>query len=262
MIDTHCHLEQPAYNSDRDAVIEKCKRELKAVITCGPDPKDYKLTFDMVDRHPHFIFAIVGIHPEYAARFDDEQVEDAIRTIVASRDKIVGIGETGLDYATLPDEASRERQRQLFARFIQLAEKLTVPIVVHLRNGEDKEVNDVFNDAFEILEREKAKRVQLHMFGSRQLVQQAVDNGWYISMNAICLRSKSYSKVVRDTPLERLMLETDAPWLHPSFDKDARNDPTHLKAVVERVAEIKKIPTEEIVEATTKNAIEFFGLKL
>jgi len=262
MIDTHCHLEQHVYDSDRDEVIENCKHFLKAVITCGPDPEDYKLTFDMVQKHANFVFAIVGIHPEYAARFDDEQVENAMRTIVANRDKIVGIGETGLDYATLTDEASRQRQRQLFAKFIQLAENLAIPVVVHLRNGEDKEVNDVFNDAFEILEREKAKRVQLHMFGSRQLVQQAVDNGWYISMNAICLRSKSYSKVVRDTSLDRLLLETDAPWLHPSFDKDARNDPTHLKAVVERVAEIKKTSAEEIVAATTKNAIEFFSLKI
>jgi TatD DNase family protein len=100
------------------------------------------------------------------------------------------------------------------------------------------------------------------MFGNRALVSKAVENGWYISMNAICLRSKTYSKVVRDTPLDRLMLETDAPWLHPSFDKDKRCEPVHVRAVAERVAEIKKIDVEEVINTTTKNSIEFYDLKL
>lgn len=262
MIDTHCHLEQPVYDEDRNDVIKKCKRELKAVITSAPDPKHYELTFDLVKRHQNFVFAIAGIHPEYVKRFTDEQVKQAMKTLEANKDKLVGIGETGLDYAYIKDEESRQKQRELFAGLIEFANRMDLPVVVHLRNGKDKDSADVFEDSFEILEREDAKNVQLHMFGSRRLVQRAIDKGWYISTNAICLRSKSYSKVVRDTPIERFLLETDAPWLHPSFDKEKRNDPTHVREVAERVAEIKKIPVEQVIEQTTKNAIQFFSLNV
>lgn len=261
MIDTHCHLEQPVYDADRDEVIERCKRELRAVITCAPDPTHYKLTFDMVGQHPNFVFATAGIHPDYVKRFTGEDVKQAMKTLEANKDKIVGIGETGLDYANVTEPEWRAKQQEMFADFIRFAKSIDKPIVVHLRTGPDKEAADVFDDAFEVLEREAAKRVQLHMFGARRLVQRAMDNGWYISMNAICLRSKSYSKVVRDTLPDRLMLETDAPWLHPSFDREKRNDPTQLKAVAERVAEIKRTDVKEVTDTTTQNAIEFFGLK-
>lgn len=261
-IDTHCHLEQPAYDKDRDAVIETCMRKLRAVVTCAPDPTHYGLTFEMVDKHPNFVFAIAGIHPEYVDRFTDEDIGQAMRTLEQNRDKLVGVGETGLDYAYIKDPEGRKRQRELFARFISFAKRLDLPIVVHLRNGDDREAADVFDDAFDILEREGAKRVQLHMFGSRRLVKRAMENGWYISMNAICLRSKSYSKVVRDTSLDRLMLETDAPWLHPSFDKDARNDPTHVREVAERVAKVKKVSFDDVVIRTAENAVRFFALEL
>lgn len=250
------------YDTDRDAVIEKCKSELRAVITCAPDPKHYELTFGLVEKHSDFVFAIAGIHPDYVKRFTDDEIEQAMKTLEANKDKLVGIGETGLDYANITEQEWRTKQQDVFAKFIQFANRLDLPMVVHLRVGPDREAADVFDDAFEILERERAQRVQLHMFGARRLVQKAIENGWYISMNAICLRSKSYSKVVRDTPLDRLMLETDAPWLHPSFDKSKRNDPTQIRTVVERVAEIKKTTVKKIGAVTTKNAIEFFRMKI
>jgi TatD DNase family protein len=262
MIDTHCHLEQPAYDEDRDKIIEKCKQELRAIITCAPDPTHYNLTFGLVEKYRNFVFAIAGIHPDYVKRFTDGEVEQAMQTLKANKDKLVGIGETGLDYANVTEPEWRTKQQQMFARFIRFAKEIDKPIVVHLRTGTDKETANVFDDAFEILEREGAKRVQLHMFGARRLVEQAMDSGWYISMNAICLRSKSYSKVVRDTRMDKLMIETDAPWLHPSFDKEKRNDPTQLATVAERVAEIKKTTTDEIIAQTMKNTIEFFELKI
>lgn len=262
LIDTHCHLEQSVYDKDRDAVIGKCKAEMRAVVTCAPDPKHYALTFDLVKRHPNFVFATAAIHPEYAKRFTDEHVGQAMRTLEQNKDKLVGIGETGLDYSYITDDKGRERQREMFRKFIRLAKSTHLPVIVHIRNGPDKEEHDAFEDAIEILEREQAERVQLHMFGSRPLLKRALDNGWYISANAIIIRSKNYKKLVRDTPLERLMLETDAPWLHPSGDNKVRNDPTGVLALAEKVAQIKKTTVEEIATATTKNAIEFFKLKI
>lgn len=264
MIDTHCHLEQEDYNRDRQAVIEKCKRELQAVIMCAADPKDYALTFGLVQRYPKFVFATVGIHPQYVKRFTEEKVEQAMKTLDENKNKLVGIGETGLDYDFIQEAEWRAKQQEMFAKFIRLAKHLGLPVVVHIRNGPDKEEHNAFEHAIEILDREGAKRVQLHMFGSRPLLKRVLDNGWYISTNAIVLRSKNYKKLIRDTPIERLMLETDAPWLHPSgaSKEEQRNDPTSVRAVAEKVAEIKKMSFEEIDAATTKNAIEFFGLRL
>jgi len=262
MIDTHCHLEQHVYDADRETVISKCERDLTAVVTCAPKPADYAKTLELVEKHKGFVFAVLGIHPEYVENYSDEQVDAAIAGIESNRQKIAGIGETGLDYTFIKTPSGRERQREMFAKFTRLAKTLQLPLVVHIRNGEDKETADAFADAFEVLEREGAKRVQLHMFGARKLLERAIGNGWYVSCNAIIMRSKSYAKVVRDTPLERLMLETDAPWLHPSGDAAQRNDPTGVLAVAERVAEIKNQSPEEVDGATTKNAIDFYSLKL
>jgi TatD DNase family protein len=262
MIDTHCHLEQPPYDKDREDVIALCRRQMSAVVTTAPDPQHYGITFEMATRHPGFVFAVAGIHPEYVGRFGEQDVQRAISVIVGNRHRLVGIGETGLDYAFVKGQLEREKQKELFVRFIRLAKELELPIVVHLRNGDDRDDVDVFDDAFEILRTEGAKRVQLHMFGSRKLVEEAVGQGWYISTNAIVLHSKTYGKVARDTPLERLMLETDAPWLHPSLDKDRRNDPTHVREVAEKIAEIKKVQVEDVISQTSKNAVGFFDLKL
>jgi TatD DNase family protein len=260
LIDTHCHLEQSVYDKDREDLIAKCRRQMSAVITDAPDPHHFGITFDMVSKHPGFLFAMGGIHPEYVDKFTDNAVDEAFNTLRENRHNLVGIGETGLDYAYIRGEAEREEQRRLFTRFIDLGRELGLPIVVHLRNGGDEA--DVFDDAFEILRGKDARRVQLHMFGCRRLVDEAIGLGYYISMNAIVLHSKTYQKVVRDAPLERLMLETDAPWLHPTLDKEKRNDPTHVREVAEKIAEIKKIPVEKVIDSTSRNAVDFYDLKL
>ena len=260
LIDTHCHLEQQGYDEDRENLISLCKNQMSAIITDAPDPRHFNITFDMVNKHPGFIFAVAGIHPEYVGEYTDQAIDEAFNALRKNRHSLVGVGETGLDYAYIRGEAERENQRRLFTSFIMLGRELGLPIVVHLRNGGDDA--DVFDDAFEILRAEDARKVQLHMFGSRRLVEEAIRLGYYISMNAIVLHSKPYQKVVRDTPLERLMLETDAPWLHPTLDKEKRNDPRHVREVAEKIAEIKKAPVEQVIASTSRNAVEFYDLKL
>jgi TatD DNase family protein len=260
LIDTHCHLEQQAYDEDRENLIALCREQMSAVITDAPDPRIFNVTFDMVREHPGFIFAAAGIHPQYVSEFTDQAIDEAFNVLRENKHSLVGVGETGLDYSYIQGETERAKQRQLFIRFIELGRELSLPIIVHLRKGLDDA--DVFEDAFEILRRNDAHRVQLHMFGSRRHVEEAIGLGYYISMNAIVLHSKTYQKVVRDTPLENLMLETDAPWLHPTFDKEKRNDPTHVREVAEKIAEIKKVNVEQVIEKTSRNAAEFYRLKL
>ena len=257
MIDVHCHLEQKDYDRDREEVIEKCKKELKAVITSCAHPRDFELTMRMVENHKKFVFASCGIHPEYIKEVSEKEKDDFLDIIVKNKERIVAIGETGLDYWYTKEREWQEKQKQWFIQLIDLAKELNKPLIIHSR--------EAFEDTIEILENQDAKKVMLHMWGDRKLLNKILENGYYISMNTIILRSKGYRKVVRDCPLERLMLETDAPWLSPKKLMDgigARNDPTSIKIVAEKVADIKKISFNEVWQKCGENAINFFDLDM
>ncbi len=257
MIDVHCHLEQKDYDEDRDEIIEKCKKELKAVITSCAHPRDFDLTMQLVEKHKNFVFASCGIHPEYIKEVSEKEIEDTIEKIKQNRDRIVAIGETGLDFYWIKEPDWQQKQKELFIRLIELAKELRKPLVIHSRNA--------YEETIKILEQENAREVDMHMFGDHHLAKRIVDNGWLISINTIILRSKSHKKIARDCPLERLMLETDAPWLSPKKlleGIDEKNDPTSIKLVAEKIAEVKKIDFDEVWQKCGENAIKFFKLTI
>jgi TatD DNase family protein len=257
MIDVHCHLEQRDYDEDRDEIIEKCKKELKAVITSCAHPRDFDLTMQMVEKHKNFVFASCGIHPEYIKEVSEKEIEDTIEKIKQNRDRIVAIGETGLDFYWIKEPEWQQKQKELFIRLIELAKELRKPLVIHSRNA--------YEETIKILEQEDAREADMHMFGDHHLAKRIVDNGWFISINTIILRSKSHKKIARDCPLERLMLETDAPWLSPKKlleGIDEKNDPTSIKLVAEKIAEVKKIDFDEVWQKCGENAIKFFKLTI
>jgi TatD DNase family protein len=250
MIDVHCHLEQKDYEKDRDEVIERCKKELKAVITCCCHPDDFDLTMEMVEKYKNFVFATVSIHPEYIKEIENLKVDEFLKKIEENKEKIVGIGETGLDFI-IEEPEWREKQKELFIKFIDLAKNLNLPLVIHARKA--------FAEAIEILEKFGVKRVLMHFFTAKELLQKIIKNGWSISVNTTLLNSKKIKKIVRDLPIEKIMTETDSPWLGLNRK---RNDPTSVKFVIERITEIKKIDFKEVDKITTQNAIEFFNLKI
>jgi TatD DNase family protein len=251
MIDVHCHLEQKDYDSDREAVIEKCRASgLRAVITSCANPKDWELTKEIASKHSGFVFACASIHPEYVKEVTAEEISGFIGLLKRENECIVSVGETGLDYNWVKEPEWRVKQEEMFRKFIALSKELGKPLVIHAR--------DAYDDVVRVLEEEGAKRVLLHMFGANQLTKRVVDNGWNVSMNAVVLRSKKHGKVVRDVPLGQLMLETDAPWLHPSGS--GRNDPSSIRAVAEKIAEIKRLSFDEVWNACGRNAVGFFEL--
>jgi len=250
MIDAHCHLEQKDYEKDRDEVIKKCERELRAVITCCCHPDDFDLTMKMVEKYKNFVFATVSIHPEYIKEIEHLNVDDFLKKIEENKEKIVGIGETGLDFI-IEEPEWREKQKELFIKFIDLTKNLNLPLVIHARKA--------FAEAIEILEKFGAERVLMHFFTVKELLPKVIKNGWWISVNTTLLTSKKIKKIVRDLPIEKIMTETDSPWLGPN---GTRNDPTSVKFVIEKIAEIKKIDFKEVDNITTQNAIEFFNLKI
>jgi TatD DNase family protein len=249
MIDCHCHLEQSEYNQDRDEVIEKCEKELKAVITCCAHPRDFDLTLQIVEKHKGFVFATFGIHPEYIKEISEKEKEEFLEKVKENKDKAVGIGEIGLDFFEVKESYWQKKQKELFIELINFAKELKKPLVIHSRNS--------YDEAVKILEQEDAKKVLMHMFGANHLVKRIIENDWYVSTNTILLKSKKHKKVVRDMPLEKILLETDSPWLSPS---GGRNDPTSVKIVAEKIAEIKNKSFEEVDKITTESALKFFNL--
>jgi TatD DNase family protein len=257
LIDSHCHLEQPDYDNDREEVITRAKKKLKAVITSCARPDNLDLTLRMTEQNKGFVFACAALHPAYIKNFTQRQIDDYFESIARSRDRIVAIGEAGLDYSWVKEEEWRQKQKELFIRFIELAKDYDKPLTVHSR--------DSYADVVRILEQHDARKVHLHLFGANQLVNQVVDHGWYISVGPIVLSSKKHFQISRDTPLEFLLLETDAPWNAPEIfteHRKVRNEPTSIEMVARKISEIKKASYEEVWKTCGDNAMKFFGLKL
>lgn len=250
MIDSHCHLEEEAYRDDINEVIQECKRQgLKALITVCADPADWNRTFELVNRHRGYIFACAAIHPIYLDRVTPQKIEDYFQIIRKNQEIVSAIGETGADYFHAKEAEMRKKQLDLFRWHIRLAKDLDKPLVVHCR--------DAFEDVINVLEDEGAKRVMMHLFGGQKLVERVIGNGWWISAGPILLKSKSHKKIIRDMPLEKIMLETDSPWFGP---EGQRNTPVSVIPVAERIAEIKKTDTDYVSNTTDRNAKEFFAL--
>jgi TatD DNase family protein len=248
MIDCHTHLEQKDYDSDRDDVIQRCQNAgLKAIVTCCAHPNNIDVTMKMLDKYPNFVFATASIHPAYVAEISDEWLE---KTLSFLRDpRVVGVGETGLDFKVIASEELRKKQAELFKRFIDLAEELKKPLIIHAR--------DAFKEAIDVLESNGVQRVAMHFFSAKDQLKRVMDDGWYITVNTTMCRSKTIRKIVRDMPIGKILLETDAPWLSL---KVGRNEPIAIREVAEKIAETKKCPFSEVWYQCGRNAIEFFRL--
>ncbi len=254
MIDSHCHLEQKDYDSDRDEVIKQCKQQLKAIVTCCAQPKDFELTLKMVERHKNFVFACCGIHPEYIKEISWKEKDDFLQKIKENRDKIMAVGEIGLDFFWVKDRILQKKQKELFIELINFAKELRKPIVIHSR--------DAAEECIRILEQEDVKDALMHLFGEKNLIKRVADNGWLISFGPIIARSKTHKKIARDFPLESILLETDSPWFGSADGKPARGTPLNIRAVAEKIAEAKKITFEEVWKQCGKNSIRFFSLPI
>lgn len=262
LFDCHCHLESPLFADNLEDVLERASGNLLGVVCSGVQFDDFAKVLSMHEQQPDFVHASLGLHPEYVVSLTDEDIDKAIDQIRQDQEKIVSLGEVGLDYHWCADVKKRRRQAEVFARLISFAKQIDKPLVVHIRTGKDKE-NNAYEDAFKILEENGAQNVLLHMFGYKKLLNRALENGWYISANAIIESSKQYKKIVRSVPLDRLLLETDSPYLVPSVLKERgtkRNEPLFIEQTAKKVAQIREISFEEVCAQTTRNARKFFGV--
>lgn len=257
MIDSHCHLEQKDYDKDLPQLITKWKAAgLKAVVSSSTAISDFDKALAIRARWPDFVFLAAALHPEYIKEVTEEQVEALIGNIRQHADKLVGIGETGLDRFWVKEPEWQKEQESMFVRFIELARELNKPLMVHTREAHE--------DVVRILEEQNAKRVHLHLWGSHGLLNRVIDNGWLVSIGPLIATSKSYKKIARDMPLEQIMLETDSPWFggQSAEGKRMRGEPTNIRLVAEKIAQEKKLPFDEVWAQCARNAIRFYGLPL
>ena len=255
LIDTHCHLTMPNFDADRSDVIQRAiDAGISHMITIGTDIEDSKRAIALAEGY-EFIYAAVGIHPHDARDITDiENVSDTIK-ILASKKKVVALGETGLDYHYMHSPA--EIQQEHFRLEINLAKSLGLPVIVHSREAKE--------DTLRILKEEKVEVTGgvLHCFsGDMDMAEKALNMGLYISFSGVITfkNAKKMHDIVKAIPLNRILIETDAPFLTPVPHRGKRNEPAYVKYTAEKIADIKGISLEELGKTITDNAARLFRL--
>ena len=251
--DTHAHYDDGRFDTDRDELLGKMpKNGVELIVNPGCDEASSLAAMDFAARYGH-VYAAVGWHPENADSFDCESLEKLRRW--ARRPKVVAIGEIGLDYY-YEDGADRQTQKRVFYSQLELARELGLPVIVH-----DREAHA---DSLEAARTFPGLRGVFHCYsGSAEMARQLVDLGWYLSFTgAITFKNARRAlEVLEVCPMERIMLETDSPYLAPVPHRGHRNDSTLLPFVAEVIAGVKGLSVEEVAAITLENGKRFFGIE-
>jgi len=256
MIDTHIHLDEEAYAPDRDEVIVRQREAgVEAMIIPGVNAASIDAILDICRRYP-YCYAALGFHPQDVKADWQEQwaiIEKAIRD---HRSELVGIGEIGLDYYW--DTTFKAEQQQVFRLQLALAQELGLPVMIHNREATEDTLR-ILKDA----QIHNSLRGVMHCFnGSRETAQQILGMGMYLGIGGVLtFKNCKLSETLDAVPLERLVLETDGPYLAPTPHRGERNESRLMSLVAERLAQVYNCPVEHIIETTTSNAKHLFGIK-
>ncbi len=247
LFDSHCHLHFPQFDADREAVLARMQEKNMGAVLIGTNFETSKAALELAKQHD-FLWASVGLHP------NDQEVFDAAKYEELAKDpKVVAIGECGLDY--FRSEKS-EGQKERFEQHIALAEKLNKALVVHCRNAHDDCLSVLQNTAIA-----KKVPVVMHFFtGSGELAQKYLDLGCYLSFPGPITYTDMYDDSIRLCTLEKMLIETDAPYAAPVPYRGKRNEPVYVEQVAAKVAAVRGISVEEVAQATAKNASAVFKL--
>lgn len=250
IFDTHSHYDDEAFNPDREELIGSLKGQgISYIVSCGCDIDSSKANQELSKKFDYLYFA-AGFHPENLEEFSIEDLE--IIKALAMDDKCLAIGEIGLDYHWM--SSTKEKQIEFFEKQIELAKVLDMPVIVH-----DREAH---GDTLEVLKRTKPKGV-LHCFsGSKEMAKEIVKLGMYIGFNGVATfkNARKSLEVAKEIPLDRIVLETDCPYLAPEPHRGKRNDSSYIPFIAERLGELLGITPQEILDITNENAKRLFNL--
>ncbi len=251
IFDSHAHYTDKAFNDDREIMLGSLRESgVCGVINCGADIESSVFSFELAKEYS-FIYAACGVHPEEVETTPDNYI-DILRDI-SKNEKCVAIGEIGLDYYWRQD--TKELQKEMFENQILLAKELNLPIIVH-----DREAH---NDTLEILKKHKPKGV-LHCFsGSVETAKEVLKMDMYIGLGgAVTFKNaRKALEVVEMLPLDRLLLETDCPYMAPVPMRGKRNNSTYISYIAEKIAEIKGVDPQTVLDVTAENVQQLFNVK-
>jgi TatD DNase family protein len=252
IIDTHAHLQMKDYNSDRDAVLARAKEAgVDYIINASFDLPSCQQAVKLAEEHEN-LFASVGIHPHDAKTLDDRAF-DALREL-AKHPKVVAIGEIGLDYYR--DLSPRPLQRAVFERQMSLAHELRLPIIIHNRDSHDDMLAILKNNL-------KGTIGVMHCFsGDQDFADQCLEMGLYISFAGPVTYPNAHvlQMVAKNIPDDSFFIETDCPYLSPQFMRGKRNEPSYIKAIAKKIAELRHSTFPEISRISTENAKSLFKI--
>ena len=252
IFDTHAHYDDPRFKDDLDELLtELPQKDVCNVINIGCDVETSKLCLDIADKYD-YCYAAVGIHPQDSGKAQEGDI-DRLREL-AKHPKAVAIGEIGLDYYY--DFAPHEVQIEWFKKQLALAKELDMPVIIHERSA--------VADCREVIRNTEGVRGVFHCYsGSWETAKELLKRGYYLSFTGVLTfkNARRAVEVVQNMPLDRLMVETDAPYMAPEPHRGKRCDSSMIKHVLEKIAELRGITPEEAGEITAANARRFFGIK-
>ena len=276
LIDTHAHLNFHDFKNDSTEVIKRALDENIWMINVGAERKTSERAVKMAEEYKEGVYTAVGLHPSHLIEQDVEYEENG-ETVkykskpeefdydfyfnLAKNKKVVGVGECGLDYFRNNDESFKEKQKEVFVKHINLANELNKPVIIHCRDAHD--------DLLEILrlEAELPSGVMHFFTGTMEQAEKYIELGFYISFSGVItfppLRRASanpYDEVVKNIPLEKILVETDCPYVAPVPHRGKRNEPQYVKYVAQKIAEVKDLSFEEVAARTTQNAKNLFKI--
>lgn len=250
--DTHTHLDDEKFDPDRELVIENLKKEgVSLAVNVGADLTSSKNSIALAEQYD-FIYAAVGVHPNEVGEMQDEDL--ATLADMAKHEKVVAIGEIGLDYHY--DEPGRDVQKLWFEKQLRLAQTLNMPFIVHDR--------DAHQDTLELLKKVGYYNGVMHCFsGSCEMAKILLDLGFYISIagQVTFKNAPKVKEVAKMVPADRLFIETDSPYLTPEPHRGERNNSANVKFTCAKIAELKGISAEELAKVTLENGKKFYGIR-
>ncbi len=282
LIDTHAHVQFAAFKGEEEATIKRALDNDVWVVNVGTQIDTSRAAVELLKKFPENVYAAVGLHPTHTFKHqyhDEEEVSFKTRDEVfdyeaykelAQNDRVVGIGECGLDYFRLPEDLDHEqvkqKQREAFLQQVKLAVELDKALCIHCRPSQGTQ--DAYEDILDIIKQTKQEtpslRFEIHCFtGNLETAKKFVELGGYIGLNGIITFDKTgrSEEVVKDLPLEAIILETDCPYLTSVPHRGKRNEPAYVEFVAKKIAEWKNKTFEKVAEVTTNNATQLFNLK-
>ncbi len=251
MIDTHAHYDDKAFDEDREELLaDLAAHGVRRVVNSGSSLESCRRTIELMEKYP-FVYGSLGIHPCDTTELTEEDMDWLARQ--SRLEKCVAIGEIGLDYYW--DEPDREWQKKWFARQLRLAQEVGLPVVIHSR--------EAAQDTVELMREEHAEKSGgvIHCYSySRELVRSFLDMGFYIGVGGVVTfkNGRKLKETVEYLPMDRILLETDCPYLSPVPNRGKRNDSRNLTYVVSQIAQIKGTTEEEVERITTENALRLY----